>query len=370
MKIIAVTTNFGFGPSSKLYSIVKELLDQGYNEITFCGNGESLNFFKNNFENSLNYIECDTDRINAEDFLKIINIETFDILVNVMNVNIPKIQSNKELKIKSVFVDSLSWMWDKPIAGVDKYNLYFVQDTFMDAHKISDFNNVQLISPIVNTEGFVKEEKKNKILLNFAGIMTPYENDIFYQKYIFFYLTLFSKIPEIDQYEVVCACNKMQKQWLERNTYFNCNFSFRVMNHAEFLQEACESSKVFSTPGLTFYLESQSLNLNVFYLLPSNYSQALLLEKYSNNNVECNTLSKYGYKYSTNELLEEEEGVNSVRTAFFEIVENYSEELLNDLTKNIDKSFNSFLKVGSDFKKENGVQTIVRIMREKGVLKS
>lgn len=152
MKIIAVTTNFGLGPSSKLYSIVKELLDQGYNEITFCGNGESLNFFKNNFENSLNYIECDTDRINAEDFFKIINIETFDILVNVMNVNIPKIQSNKELKIKSVFVDSLSWMWDKPIAGVDKYNLYFVQDTFMDAHKISDFNNVQLISPIVNTE--------------------------------------------------------------------------------------------------------------------------------------------------------------------------------------------------------------------------
>lgn len=35
MRILTVTTNFGFGPSSKLYSIIKELLKMGYKEITF-----------------------------------------------------------------------------------------------------------------------------------------------------------------------------------------------------------------------------------------------------------------------------------------------------------------------------------------------
>lgn len=49
-KVLAITTNFGLGPVSKLYSIIKEFgrvkLDAS---ITFCGSGESLNFFKTEF---------------------------------------------------------------------------------------------------------------------------------------------------------------------------------------------------------------------------------------------------------------------------------------------------------------------------------
>ncbi|MDG3143156.1 hypothetical protein MKL29_10145 [Streptococcus suis] len=219
MKILAITTNFGFGPSSKLYSIIKELLARGYEEITFCGHGESMDFFKTNFENRLEYIECNTDEIRSEDFFHTIDIKNYELLINVMNMNIPKIQRNTDLNIKNVFVDSLSWMWEKPLDGINEYDIYFVQNAFIDSNNLFSYKNIQTINPIINTEGIKKitESKSNKILLNFAGIVTPYENDVFFKEYILFYLKLFEKIPNIDKYEIDCACNVTQKNGLNQS---------------------------------------------------------------------------------------------------------------------------------------------------------
>lgn len=370
MKIIAITTNFGFGPSSKLYSIILELLKQEYKDITFCGNGESLKFLKNNFKDKLTYIDCDTDNIDVQKFSEVVNIENYDLLINVMNLDIPKLQKNMNLKIKSVFIDSLSWMWEDLLNGIDEYDIYFAQNKFIDQAKLLKYQNVQMINPIINTEGYRKNNNcnKNKILINFAGIMTPYENDLFYREYIQFYLKLFLEIPNINQYEIICACNTLQEMWIKENNNFDCNITFKVMTHKEFLSEACESGKIFSTPGLTFYLESMELGLRPHYLLPSNYSQALLLEKYSENPNNCIKISRYGYELSTDKLLDESRGVALVRQAFSEICENYSEKIFNDLTLYIDTDTNAKFKEDCPSKKESGEQAAIRIMHEKGLL--
>lgn len=369
MKILIITTNFGFGPSSKLYSITLELLKQGYEDITFCGNKESLKFFKRNLGNKLNYIDCPTDTIDYEDFIKTVNIETYDVLINVMNINIPEILCKNKIKIKKVYVDSLSWMWNEEFNGIDKYDIYFAQNVFMDQSKLSKYKNAQIINPIINTEGYskVRNLKKNKILINFAGIMTPYKNDIFYKKYINFYIKLFQRILNTKKYEVICACNTEQLAWIQRNNNFNCDISFKVMTHKEFLSEACESSKIFTTPGLTFYLESLELGLKPYYLLPSNYSQALLLEKYSQSSIDCVSLHDYGYNLSMNELLDEDKGVSMVRRIFSEITTNRSEK--------VEKTMKSYLIQNNDSSsyktkvKEKGEKTIIRIMTEQGILR-
>ncbi|WP_172924893.1 hypothetical protein [Streptococcus sp. 2154] len=371
MRILTVTTNFGFGPSSKLYSIIKELLKMGYKEITFCGNGESINFFKTNFGNRLEYIECDTDEIRSESFLKIVDIKNYELLINVMNLNIPKIQRDTNLNVKSVFVDSLSWMWENPLDGINEYDIYFVQNAFIDPNNLSQYKNIQTINPIINTEGITKTKdfKNNKILLNFAGIVTPYENDVFFKKYMLFYLKLFSKIPNIDKYEIDCACNMTQKKWIESNNRFDYNVTFKVMSHKEFLSASCEASRIFTTPGLTFYLESLELGLKPHYFLPSNYSQALLLEKYNQISGNCNTLSKYGYLFSTDELLEESEGVTKVREAFSNISTRYKEEIFDNIISYINEGSVYESKNEIQYKEESGIRSIIRIMLEKGLLK-
>lgn len=140
------------------------------------------------------------------------------------------------------------------------------------------------------------------------------------------------------------------------------------MSHREFLLTSCEASRIFTTPGLTFYLESLELGLKPYYFLPSNYSQALLLEKYKENSVDCNTLSKYGYIFSEDELLEESEGVTRVRKAFSDVSTKHAEEILEDITSYITEESIYESNSGIQNEKESGTHSIIRVMHEKGLL--
>ncbi|MDO4595352.1 MAG: hypothetical protein Q4B52_08245, partial [Tissierellia bacterium] len=102
MNILVATTNFGLGPVSKLYSILQEILKMKDISVTFLGNGLSLDFIKRNFGNKITYKICDTDNINETELLEIADFEKYNLFINVMNINIPKIQKSKKIKIKSV----------------------------------------------------------------------------------------------------------------------------------------------------------------------------------------------------------------------------------------------------------------------------
>ncbi|MDG3143157.1 hypothetical protein MKL29_10150 [Streptococcus suis] len=141
------------------------------------------------------------------------------------------------------------------------------------------------------------------------------------------------------------------------------------MSHKEFLSAACKASRIFTTPGLTFYLECLELSLKPYYFLPSNYSQALLLEKYNKISGDCTTLSKYGYNFSTDELLEESEGVAKTRAAFSDISTRYKEEILRNTISYIYKGLDNEFENEIQYREESGASSIIRIMLEKGLLK-
>ena len=147
MKVLAVTTNFGFGPVSKLVTILEKILSCSQVSITFCGTGQSKEYVSNNLKDKINYIEYDTETVTANQIHNI--MKNYDLLINVMGFHIQKIATVDVLQ-KSVFIDSLSWMWNEPISNIEHCSVYFIQkglDSFKT--RFSYANSIE-VNPIIN----------------------------------------------------------------------------------------------------------------------------------------------------------------------------------------------------------------------------
>lgn len=307
MKILAVTTNFGLGPSSKMVTILNEIAKRRDALIDFMGDGNCLDYVKTNAKAVKTFIERDTENIDKTTWNCISN--EYDLVINVMNCHIQEIIDEKTIE---VFIDSLSWMWDCPISGIEKANYYFVQNIFIDDLKIKNLKNVEVINPILEIEkSNMEKEKTNDILVNVSGVFTPYEGDDFGKEYLKFYLQVFERINLKNFDRVFFACN--EEQISEFREFENGKFVLKHFSHADFLAKARTSKKVFTTPGLTFYLEAKSVNIAPFYLLPSNYSQALLLEKYVNLGEKGISLAMLENEYVISKEIEECLAVQIVR---------------------------------------------------------
>lgn len=88
---------------------------------------------------------------------------------------------------------------------------------------------------------------------------------------------------------------------------------------------------MFSTPGLTFYIEAQQLGINVHYLLPSNYSQALLLEKYKELGDASFSISSFGDEYIIPQKLDEDDGIELTRSLVKDILVNHNNDLYQEI---------------------------------------
>lgn len=342
MKVLAVTTNFGFGPVSKLVTILEKILSCSQVSITFCGTGQSKEYVSNNLKDKINYIEYDTETVTANQIHNI--MKNYDLLINVMGFHIQKIATVDVLQ-KSVFIDSLSWMWNEPISNIEHCSVYFIQkglDSFKT--RFSYANSIE-VNPIINPK-FSKFEilPHDFILVNIAGIYMPQNNDNFGINYLDFWMHTIKSLDKFKMYKVIFACNSNQKEYFEKiqKSGEENNFIFKVFTHQGFLQAANKAKIILSTPGITFYFESISLGLNVFYLLPSNYSQYLLLEEYVKNGAKGLAFSSFGKQYEIKQGLEEYEGIRLTRNVFSLITKEYSnkiKEILNTELSYKDKAY-------------------------------
>lgn len=350
INILAVSDNFGFGAVSKLRTIIKKLQDRKYNvSITFIGNGRAKDYLLKSFGNSISYIEKNTEIISGEKLSEI--VDNYDIVLNVMGFHVLEISSNK-IRSKEVFVDSLSWMWPAQIENVENCLVYFVQKAFPDFTNHLEAENTIEVSPIIDIKKIKELEvtRKKEILIDVAGIFIPYETDVFGMNYLNTYLDIFLKLKLLQKYSIVVACNKEQKKAYESSSYSEY-VDFKVLNHDEFLMEAKSAYKVFCTPGLTFYFESRKLGIKVHYLLPSNYSQALLLEQYKKYDPSVPTLSAFGDEYTVPEKLEESRGVKVTR----EKVNLLFDKQYDQIVDNIDR----ITKTCSPDDRTNGTSKII-----------
>lgn len=368
-KVLAVTTNFGFGPVSKLCAILKGILKKYGDqvEVTYYGSGESLNFIRRNLGDSVLYEYADSDSVEEKMFDSFIDGSEFNLLVNVMNLNIIKMMSN--LSIKNIFVDSLNWMWPESIEGIDCCDMYIIQNCFLEQGNKGKNANEVIVNPILDLDfpaGIVQKKSKNIILINFSGIITPDNKDNFFIEYVSYYLNIFSEISVIERYKVICACNSKQLEYLKNLKFEDIDIVFTELTHEKFLEIARVASKIFSTPGLTFYLESRVLDIDVYYLLPSNYSQALLMERYRREGIRCNSLSSFGGEYTLKERMDESAGVVKVRKNFSKIKRKFFKQIKEDMFNYIVS--NSRGGIQNKAMKADGVTQILNKLSNKDLL--
>ena len=357
MNILLVTTNFGFGPVSKLLTIIEKLKDSEH-EMTFIGTGASLDFLRKSLLKDINFIDCDVETISKSEFIKLIN--NYGLMINVMNTHIQEFFSEKKL-VNNVFIDSLNWMWNSPLLGVENSDIYFIQDVFLDHSKNSFMKNIEIIPPIIDIQKINNNQKNEsglkKILVNAAGIFTPNKIGNYGIDYLKYFIEIFKEAKLDTDYQIIIACNKEQFDSFN-NRMESGKCVMKQFSHSEFIEEARNAYKILSTPGLTFYLESKYLGLDVFYLLPSNYSQALLLEKYIKEGKEGLNLSKFGQNYQIESGLEEELGVSAVRKSVEKIQKEFREKITAELE--------NFIK--SDDILKNGGEVIVKKLKERKLI--
>lgn len=338
MKILAVTTNFGFGPSSKLVSVLNNIEIKEDTIIDFLGVGNCLDFLQKNCPNINRCIKMDSEQISGSYFNVL--IQDYDLVINVMNLHVQKI-IKKKINTKIVFIDSLSWMWAMQIEGILKSDLYFVQNYFIDYAKLSGLENVRIVEPILDssiTTGFKSDiEKNNNILVNVSGVFTPNEEDNFGIEYLKFYIEVFKRIDSKGFDKIVFACNQNQIDYVSKVNDINFNMIFKTFSRIDFLEYVKKSKKVFSTPGLTFYLESKMLlGESPYYLLPSNYSQSLLLEKYLIDRTYGLNLSDLDGTFIIEKNLDEMIAVELVRTYLKNIFTEDINEIVCEIQKYLD----------------------------------
>ncbi|MCJ0547292.1 hypothetical protein MMJ95_13170, partial [Enterococcus cecorum] len=177
-------------------------------------------------------------------------------------------------------------------------------------------------------------------------------------EYLKYFIDIFTEVKLDTDYQIIIACNKEQFDNINDHMEIG-SCVMKQFSHSEFIEEAKKAYRILSTPGLTFYLESKYLGLDIFYLLPSNYSQALLLEKYIKEGKEGLNLSKFGKIYQIESGLEEELGVSTVRKSVERIQKEFREIIINELE--------SFIK-SDDTLQKNGGEVIVNKLKERKLI--
>lgn len=285
-KIICGAQSFGYGPISKLYTIVTELKKRNENFVfDFTGDGTSLDFVQNN-DPIFDHLKL----VSSIDFNK------YDLVLSVMEPTLPV--KAKVHSVKSIYVDSLYWFWAWPRGDIH-LGKDFIQKLIRDpnlieevpphsrqyiAHNLADLsvlqtfdvsnqaetripgNNEIEVLPIINLS-HRKSHKSNKILVSLSGQISPLNTKEKSMEYLSLIVTIFNELPKelTDKYKIIFTVNPEilpQAKGLLKNP----NFNIFALSHTEFLHTLSESLVLFAPAGITTLFEAAYYGTPIFFL--------------------------------------------------------------------------------------------------------
>jgi hypothetical protein len=181
-------------------------------------------------------------------------------------------------------VDSLAWLWPAPPPGLENAAAYFVQAYLVPPERLADWRKVAklvLIGPIrpeLNVE--VPSDRTRELLVNFSGCANPFAPPHVFEEYVDVLSdAAMEHANEFDR--VTICCNDVLSAHLRRRvTERHENVVVGHLPHHAFLQALTAASVVLSSPGITTTLEADAVKRPLRFLLPQNYSQALMAERY------------------------------------------------------------------------------------------
>lgn len=348
MKIAFITTNFGFGPVAKTNYLIQEFLNADAKfELTFIGYGIALEYIKKN--------GIVTDIIELDYFM---NIEKFkneilnyDRVINVMEMDILKYWNDSLPPIE--VVDSLAWMWPTLPLGIELAETYYVQDNHLEieANQFLCVNQKKIEPITIKYNPSIDE--KNNLLVNFSGMHNTFLSEDLAKNYCSFNIQNILNVFSDRFDEITFTTNEnLVDRLRQKNNFidgFDCQVKIECLPHDKFIEKLSEAALFLSTPGLTANLEARILHKRVGYLLPTNYSQYLLSNKYSDrlNTVGIMQFSNFNFDFLLADDCEEGVAVSYINEVLKKILDHFHDEY--------GKLFNNFLSVDWENTQRNSI---------------
>ena len=294
-----VSSSFGFGPVSKAATIAGEIKRRSpSSETHFFGSGIALQFAQQAkvFDQ---LIEADVDeKKTLEKMLP--ELRRYEIVFSVLNLPLLPLWRTNFGRL--FFVDSLAWMWEKPPAGIENADIYFVQDYLVSPERIEKWKqlgNLILIPPIGvqaqklhsksafdsqdkakrSSSKTISEKRRNRLLVNFSGCSNPFVDAVVYEKYVATLLPIILEEAE-NEFEEIQVCVNRDLAEILNERYVHEHLKIGQLPHDEFLKKLADSRFLLTAPGITTTLEAAASSTPFGFLLPQNDSQAMMSEMY------------------------------------------------------------------------------------------
>lgn len=328
-----LSTSFGFGPVSKAVTIARELKRQApHLEAHYFGSGVDYDFAKKSsvFDHIFR-IDVDQHEILLE---LIPQLGIYHSVFSVLNFDILSVWPEGHPPL--YLVDSLAWMWPAPPPGLDKARAYFVQNYLVPQDRIKNWGRkfpLILVDPIrPELEQQEVSSSTQQLLVNFSGCANPFAPTTLFERYVeVLAQAVLMQAKMFDR--VIFCCNEQLSEHLRHILTDRKADVAGHLPHNEFLDILSRSSALLTAPGITTTLEANALGKKIRFLLPQNYSQALMSEWYrtTTGDLSCMALSQFLPELAVPSGLTEEEGVIRVIRSLEEILYHREEEVLDML---------------------------------------
>ena len=334
-----LSTAFGFGPVSKAVTIASRLRERRPDiETHFFGKGIDRDFaLKANAFDRVFSIDVDCPQV-LRDLVP--QLKTYEHVVSVLNLTLLSYWGDDLPPLH--LVDSLAWMWPRLPPGIEKVRTYFVQEYLVETNRLgqwSDETRLRSVGPITlaNGERLGSPQVDSSLLLvNFSGCANPFSDGEIYSRYV----RLLSEVivhAARDRYsKVVMCCREELLRHIDRSGAPGVDVMVGHFSPAEFREFLAGARLVVTAPGITTTLEAIALDKPLRFLLPQNYSQALISETYRKVLPESCSMafSRFGPQFLLGGNMDERVGIQLCMQYLDEILTRHESEvhrMLNEL---------------------------------------
>jgi nucleoside 2-deoxyribosyltransferase len=323
-----VATAFGFGPGSKAATIAHAIRESDPNaQLHFFGKGIDSDLAEASGAFDC-IIQADTDdRGEISSLLR--HFSDYDGVVSVLNFHLPAVWTDAAPPL--YLVDSLAWMWPELPADIDRADRYFVQDFMVSPERVQQWRtrtNLELVAPIDSSHVWagsgpaLAPSREDRLLVNLSGCHSPIASDDHFDRYATTMTDAIAHHADGLFEDIAISCNARLANRLRERIPRNSRIDIAHYPPREFLQLLARSRSVLSVPGITTTVEAIRLRAPIHFLLPQNYSQALISESYRLKLGDRATmaLSRFGAEHAVAPGLPEADGmrqtVRSVKSIF------------------------------------------------------
>ncbi len=281
-RVFIYAAPFGYGPSGKALTMAKYLSSE--NEVTVGVFQDEIVERYNSEAEGFKVLKLNT-RVPSET-IKALGLNAYDYWISVMEPRLVIYLSSIGQHSRTIFIDSLAPWREKPIDYISPIRLYLAQyfPGIFNAINENVAEQVVITKPIINNHGQCKKNDRQKVVLSFGGIQSPYCSYETFSKYI---------VDTIDS--VANECNKLaldvvvfghQKLIDERFDYNNIHI-IGCERQDVFLDYLAEAKICISTPGVETFYEATSRSTPIFFLPPTNSTQLFQLVTFMEYQLNC-----------------------------------------------------------------------------------